>query len=504
MRSRALLLLLTLSAPTFAQEDFSRRFPGGVGSSSSTSGAMNLYVETTGNDSASCTSVLAPCLTIQGAVDKIPKLVKHPVVVTVGAGTFTTGANISGFAFDTGQTAARQASITVQGTFSNFTPATGTATGTLTAAANASATTVTWSTWTDNTQSWTVNDLIGKVVEFSTGMSCMITSNTATTFTTGHRLSELIPIAGTTYAIRDWTTFIDNFSTTYRFGTSYLWVNRGGSFLVNVPNTVQNSVEGTVIIQRFQFQPGPIVMTGVLATSGNVAVRYNKVATSVNGFNKLVQFESDGNLLAQSNAIYGISTTNAINLEGHGVPQTIKLINNYMLGGNCLGCFTGSMGKFISLGNYVDITGSAGSPYRFSTVTDGSMRFDILTGGVFCVRGFGGFSGADSTSFAIDGTQCNNSTSYKFSFNGGIWKFDSLGIGASTGANTSGTSMVVMGSGTKVQWSSSTNFTSNGTSDFIINEAGGPIQSITQTQLRSNASYKSFVTLPQGTSIVEP
>ena len=47
----------------------------------------NYYVATTGADTNTCTSVGQECLTIQGALDKIPKAVNYPVTVNVAAGT---------------------------------------------------------------------------------------------------------------------------------------------------------------------------------------------------------------------------------------------------------------------------------------------------------------------------------------------------------------------------------------------------------------------------------
>src|ERR1700730_5312964 len=61
---------------------------------------LNLYVDTAGNDANDCTGPGASaCATIQGAVDKVPKRIRHNVTITVGIGHFA-GAVIEGFSVE--------------------------------------------------------------------------------------------------------------------------------------------------------------------------------------------------------------------------------------------------------------------------------------------------------------------------------------------------------------------------------------------------------------------
>lgn len=60
-----------------------------------TTAAINLYVETTGDDSSSGAQA-EPLLTIQAAVNRVPRFIRHPVNIHVGAGDFA-GASIAGF-----------------------------------------------------------------------------------------------------------------------------------------------------------------------------------------------------------------------------------------------------------------------------------------------------------------------------------------------------------------------------------------------------------------------
>jgi hypothetical protein len=61
---------------------------------------LNLYVDLAGNDANDCTGPGASaCRTIQGAVDKVPKRIRHNVTITVGVGHFV-GAVIEGFSVE--------------------------------------------------------------------------------------------------------------------------------------------------------------------------------------------------------------------------------------------------------------------------------------------------------------------------------------------------------------------------------------------------------------------
>ncbi len=164
-----------------------------------TTAPITLYVDPTGSDSNDCTATgTAACLTIQGALNKVPKMLRHGVVVNVAAGNYACF-YISGFVGDTGvqQTTG---GLTIQGTLTNATVATGTATGAITSSSTGSGSTFT--TITDSGQAWTVNDLRGKFfVRTDTGaVVAVITSNTATQVTVA--TTGAAPANAVGYAVR--------------------------------------------------------------------------------------------------------------------------------------------------------------------------------------------------------------------------------------------------------------------------------------------------------------
>lgn len=201
---RLFLLLTLLALPAFSQP-----FGGVIVSSNNlpaptyqTYGAMTLYVDPTGSDANSCIgSGAAACATLQGAFNKIPKLVRHTVAVNVAAGSYT-GVQVYDFQFaplnpTTG------AYINVVGTYVNATLGSGTPTGTTTSATGSIASA--FGTLTDTAQAWTVNGLNGYLLEITSGTQSgvvrPIISNTATTVTVAGSFTA--PAAGSTYAIQN-------------------------------------------------------------------------------------------------------------------------------------------------------------------------------------------------------------------------------------------------------------------------------------------------------------
>lgn len=147
-----------------------------------TNGNLAFFVDPTGNDANQCTGVgTDACLTLQGAFNKAPKLLKHQVVVTAAAGNYA-GVTISGFTVD--PSVQRVAlGILLTGALANVTPTTGSASFTSTAGSAGSG--ITFGTVTDGAATWTVNDaaMVGKFVTCSQGQTRVIISNTATVLT---------------------------------------------------------------------------------------------------------------------------------------------------------------------------------------------------------------------------------------------------------------------------------------------------------------------------------
>lgn len=214
MRFALALLSLLFALPAAAQDGTAVRW-GDMGwsttgrKSDATRAATTYYVATTGSDSNACTSEAAPCLTLQGAINRVPKNIYHAVTVQLGSGNFT-GAYITNFTIH--PSSARPVGLIIRGTLISATLATGSATGTATGVTSASGST--FATLTDTNANFTANDLRGKLIEITggTGSSAtafyVISSNTQTVITLAGGWGTA-PVAGSTYAIRDWGTVIN-------------------------------------------------------------------------------------------------------------------------------------------------------------------------------------------------------------------------------------------------------------------------------------------------------
>lgn len=167
-----------------------------------TTADVNLFVDPTGSDSNDCTSSGASaCLTFQGALNKSPKVLRHRLTVTAAAGSYA-GFVIAGFVVDPSFQKST-AGILIDGALANITPTTGTATGTATAGTAGSGTT--FGTLTDSTQTWTTNDLRGRLVVITAGTGVgqtkVITANTATALTIAGTWTAPVA-ASTVYALQ--------------------------------------------------------------------------------------------------------------------------------------------------------------------------------------------------------------------------------------------------------------------------------------------------------------
>jgi len=116
-----------------------------------TTGDMTFYVRTDGDDAHDGLSESSALATVEAALAKIPKVLKHAVIVSVGPGEFA-GFGLAGF-----QALHPNGCLLIQGSWAAATPTTGTASGTSTSGDALSL--------TDSGQSWTTDDLKGKVLQ---------------------------------------------------------------------------------------------------------------------------------------------------------------------------------------------------------------------------------------------------------------------------------------------------------------------------------------------------
>jgi hypothetical protein len=162
--------------------------------------AVTLFVDPTGADTNACTaSGTAACATVTGALSKLPLQVRNNVTINVAAGTYTDTFDVTGFQF-----VGDGLTFTILGTQVNFTPATGAATGTITAFADQPDTAASRGVLTDSGQTWTVNNLRGRLLEITSGAASgqvrPIAENTATTVTFAGAFAT-DPAPGATYRI---------------------------------------------------------------------------------------------------------------------------------------------------------------------------------------------------------------------------------------------------------------------------------------------------------------
>lgn len=174
-----------------------------------TTRALNLFVDSAGSDTNPCTAsgAASACATFQHAYSLVPKLVRHPVTITMATGNYT-GGWVDGYTFDPADVT-NGAYINVVGTYVNATLATGSATGT--AASGTAGTANTWGTMTVTAAGFTVNNLKGYELEISGGTGAgqirEVASNTATVITIVGLWTA--PDNTSTFVIHDWGTVLN-------------------------------------------------------------------------------------------------------------------------------------------------------------------------------------------------------------------------------------------------------------------------------------------------------
>lgn len=150
-------------------------------------GIRSIYVDTSGGDNGNLGTSTSKLATIEKAWDVIPSIVVEPIVIDVGAGTYTETPVLTGK-----QMGSADAAITIRGTLSNQD------TGTAESGGN--------HTLTDTGKSWTNDEHVGGLVRITggtgSGQERWILDNDATSLTIAGRW-ETNPDATTAYSIDD-------------------------------------------------------------------------------------------------------------------------------------------------------------------------------------------------------------------------------------------------------------------------------------------------------------
>jgi len=159
--------------------------------------AITLYVRTDGADTNTglVDTAGGALLTVQAAIDKLPKFIRHATTINIGAGNFAgftlTGNIIEGLG---------NQGLTIRGAaYVAFTVATGTNSGTATGG--------TTTTLIDGGQTWTVNNLRGKILKVGSEY-LIIRKNDATSIETVGAFGT--STSGKAYNIMDWGTNLNS------------------------------------------------------------------------------------------------------------------------------------------------------------------------------------------------------------------------------------------------------------------------------------------------------
>ena len=296
-----------------------------------TSGTGAYFIDPTGSDANACTSSGSlACATLGGVFSKLPYRVAHAQTITVAAGTYSGAVTFSGII---------DANITITGpALANVTPTTGSATGSLTAAVNATPVFV-----TDGAATWTANDFRGRFLVMTSGAASgnvrPIVSNTSTTITLASPFS-VAPSAADTYAIQspaaiftDSTVGGDTFriralgqSITGNSSVTFTGVEFGATGAGGT--AVKAALEGNVILQMtntrlyanntssgvgFSYTNGGTVgFTSSAVVSTGIAFRV------VSAAGVLASASPGGRAQVSSVLFYSSGSTSAISLESLG------------------------------------------------------------------------------------------------------------------------------------------------------------------------------------------
>lgn len=417
--ARIMLLLLALAASAFGQgntgsstsTDISRgnglRIPQyrTVGSATTT----NYYVDPAGSDSNNCmaSGAASACLTVQGALNKIPKLLRNNVTVNVAAGTYA-GFIVSGFMADNGlqQTTG---GLLIQGALANSTLASGSATGTATGGSAGSGST--FGTLVNSGAGWTDGDLVGRIITTAspTNTEFMISANTSTTITIDGTWTT--PTGSTTYTIQDPSVVVNTGVSLPATGLSAALANQAAILFTNNNMTYR---DGAIALRYMNVAPTTAGVAGVATEDGSsiqltsmqvrptgttvaairgptfsftaqgglVAVTKSDIAP-LNSLNAAVQFSAGGTVsFLQSNIrTTSANTTSAISMSA--LTSRLRLVSSTSITGYQSGIALPASGMpTVVVSNVVLTCSGAGTGITLGSATGanvGSVGFSTIT-----------------------------------------------------------------------------------------------------------------------------
>lgn len=213
-----------------------------------TTSSLTFFVDPTGNDGNSClSSGTGACATIQGALNKAPKLLRHLVTISIAAGSYG-GFYVSGFSADN-EVQQTTGGLLIDGALATSTLATGSATGTAAGSGQSAGSGSTFGTLCDSGATWTASDLVGRFITTvsPTNTTFPITANTSTCVTIAGTWS--LPVAGsTTYTIQDPSVIVTSPVSNPATPLTAASANRAGIYYSN--NVMAWSNNNPIIVTR--------------------------------------------------------------------------------------------------------------------------------------------------------------------------------------------------------------------------------------------------------------
>ena len=381
--------------------------PAGQGVAAETSSAMNFYIATTGNDSNTCAAIGQECLTIQGAVAKIPKGVNHVVSLSCGTGSFA-GAYFSGFHFGP------NGYIDLRGTNIAATIA-GLQAGTVTSATAGDdyISPPQFSTLTKTAAGWTPGALAGLMVAITGGAGIggirEIQTNTATMITTvGEWDSDLgTPDGTSTFAILDWGTIlssgVDSINTPIMSSYTTYYPTYGS--LVTVGNSAgEHYGHGGFFFRDLKVTTVANQAVLVMDNSSVSLVRVN----STNGSLIRTSYAAGGNVNVRD--CYAIDSGTFVPLvDAQGLSGTVSVQTSFFSGGGSVVAPTTSSSTVYFYDNFV--TGTAHAVLLFTGVQSAQSLGNIMTGCGGCYS-FGDSNGFSFGALDVAYDVCSSSTTY--------------------------------------------------------------------------------------------
>lgn len=463
----ALLLALPSSAGTFGGTSPAHV----VRSEVETQAALNLFVDPTGSDSASCLSTgTSACLTIPGARAKIPPRVRHPVVVTLAAGSYA-GAYFTGFTFDPADPTAG-AYVKLTSALINATLATGSATGTATAGSAGSS--PTFGTLSDSGATWTTNDLRGYTLSLPSGTGSgqfkVICSNTGTVITICGTFSPAPVGASTTYAIMRGGAKITT-AANYPASASVATAVGAGLIFSGTPQDL-HSVSNAGVFSVDQLWVAPATGNGITVLGDTAIQVVNSRIEPAGAFISGAQLNA-GKMFALQSSFLAAANSNGANgnVAGISLPYLIRLSSSLVWGAGSgfgvqisggslitLNSMVGNHATQLSVGGQVTVTSVQSSRIDCNSVAS-SFGYGATT-----PVNAGSLAPFGASIFNCDMSNCTTGVSLL-----GPGKF----VHMSTVTGTGNATAISLAKGSKVQFASNNTFT--GTVELTVDSIAGTI-----------------------------